>query len=89
VSKAKTESNAATPRRHAGFTLLETLVALVVLLAVSGIVMAGMMQLMQTQGTIANRTEMHTSVRSATELLQQLVFLDRVRGRIDRRGLLG
>ena len=71
MSKAKTEWNAATPRRHAGFTLLETLVALVVLLAVSGIVMAGMMQLMRTQGTIANRTEMHTSVRSATELLQQ------------------
>ena len=71
MSKAKTEWNAATPRRHAGFTLLETLVALVVLLAVSAIVMAGMMQLMKTQGTIANRTEMHTSVRSATELLQQ------------------
>src|SRR6266852_4072839 len=33
--------------------------------------MAGMMQLMRTQGTIANRTERHTSVRSATELLQQ------------------
>ena len=71
MSKANTERNAKTPRRHAGFTLLETLVALVVLLAVSGIVMAGMMQLMRTQGTIANRTEMHTSVRSATELLQQ------------------
>jgi hypothetical protein len=30
-----------------------------------------MVQLMKTQGTIANRTDMHTSVRSATELLQQ------------------
>ena len=47
------------------------MVALIVLLAVSGIVMSGMVQMMKTQGTIANRTEMHTSVRSATELLQQ------------------
>jgi len=33
--------------------------------------MTGMVQLIKTQGTIANRTDMHTSVRSATELLQQ------------------
>ena len=71
MSNAKTEWNVATPRRHGGFTLLETLISMVVLLAISGIVMTGMMQLMRTQGTIANRTEMHTSVRSATELLQQ------------------
>jgi prepilin-type N-terminal cleavage/methylation domain-containing protein len=58
-------------RQQAGFTLVEMLVALVVLLAVSGIVMSGMVQMMKTQGTIANRTELHTSVRSATELLQQ------------------
>jgi hypothetical protein len=51
--------------------LLETMVSLVVLLAVGGIVMSGMTQLMRTQGAIANRTAMHTSVRSVTELLQQ------------------
>jgi len=50
---------------------METMVSLVVLLGVSAIVMSGMLQMMWTQGTIANRTEMHTSVRSATELLQQ------------------
>ncbi len=71
MSKAKRKWDAATPGQQSGFTLLETLVSLIILLAVSGIVMTGMMQLMQTQGTIANRTEMHTSVRSATELLQQ------------------
>jgi prepilin-type N-terminal cleavage/methylation domain-containing protein len=58
-------------RKQAGFTLMETMVSLVVLLGVSAIVMSGMLQMMWTQGTIANRTEMHTSVRSATELLQQ------------------
>jgi type II secretory pathway pseudopilin PulG len=60
-----------TRKKQVGFSLLETLVALAVLFAVGGIVMTGMIQLMKTQGTIANRTDMHTSVRSATELLQQ------------------
>jgi type II secretory pathway pseudopilin PulG len=58
-------------KREQGFSLLETMVALAVLLGVGGIVMSGMVQLMKTQNTIGNRTEMHTSVRSATELLQQ------------------
>lgn len=58
-------------KKQAGFTLMETMVALVVLLAVSAIVMSGMMQMMKTEGTITNRTEMHTSVRGATELLEQ------------------
>ena len=58
-------------KKQSGFTLLETMVSLVVLLAVSAIVMSGMIQMMKTQGTITNRTEMHTSVRAATELLQQ------------------
>src|SRR5947208_16595695 len=58
-------------KKEAGFTLMETMVALVVLLAVSAVVMSGMMQMIKTEGTIANRTEMHTSVRAATELLQQ------------------
>src|SRR5690242_20881295 len=58
-------------RKQSGFTLMETMVALVVLLAVSAVVMSGMMQMMKTEGTITNRTEMHTSVRSATELLEQ------------------
>lgn len=58
-------------KKQAGFTLMETMVALVVLLAVSAVVMSGMMQMMKTEGTITNRTEMHTSVRGATELLEQ------------------
>src|SRR5712664_2434843 len=62
---------AMTRKKQVGFSLIETMVALAVLFAVGGIVMSGMVQLMKTQGTIANRTDMHTSVRSATELLQQ------------------
>ena len=54
-----------------GFTLLETMVSLAVLLGVSAIVMSGMVQMMKTQSAVGNRTEMHASVRSATELLQQ------------------
>jgi prepilin-type N-terminal cleavage/methylation domain-containing protein len=60
-----------TRKQQAGFTLMETMVSLVVLLAVSAIVMGGMSQMMNTQGTIANRAEMHTSVRGATQLLEQ------------------
>ena len=58
-------------RQQGGFSLLETMVSIVVLSAVGSIVMYGMVQLTKTQGTIANRTEMHTSVRNATELLEQ------------------
>ena len=54
-----------------GFSLLEMMAATSVILIVTGIVMSGMGQMMKTQGTIANRTEMHAGVRSATELLQQ------------------
>jgi prepilin-type N-terminal cleavage/methylation domain-containing protein len=60
-----------THKEQTGFTLLETMVSLAVLLAVSAIVMGGMNQMMRTQGTVANRTEMHTSVRDATEVLEQ------------------
>jgi prepilin-type N-terminal cleavage/methylation domain-containing protein len=58
-------------KREQGFTLIETLASLAIFLTVSSIVMTGMVQMMRTQGTVANRTEMHSSVRSATALLQQ------------------
>ena len=54
-----------------GFSMLEMLLAIAILMVVTGIVMAAMMQMTTTQGTVGNRTEMHSSVRSATELLQQ------------------
>ena len=63
----------ATRTRLSGFSMIELMASVVVLLIVSGAVMAGMTQMIRTQGTVANRTEMHSSVRSATELLQQEV----------------
>ena len=58
-------------KQQMGFTLVETMASLAVLVGVSAIVMTGINRMMTTQGTISNRTEMHTSVRSATELLEQ------------------
>jgi prepilin-type N-terminal cleavage/methylation domain-containing protein len=56
-----------------GFTLLETMVALVVLLVVMGTVMSAMIGFSRTQSMVWNRSNMHGAVRSATELLQQEV----------------
>src|SRR5215471_948716 len=54
-----------------GFSMLEMMVAIVIMLIVSAIVMNGMRQTSLAEGTIQNRTEMHSSVRGATELMQQ------------------
>src|SRR5947208_2340850 len=54
-----------------GFSLLELLVSTCVLLLIMGVVMTAMRQQTQQQQTIWNRTEMHSGVRGATELMQQ------------------
>lgn len=66
----------ASPVRHrseAGFSLIELLIATGVMLAVSATVTSALLQMTSSQQTIWNRTEMHSGVRSATELLQQEV----------------
>src|SRR5262249_10212481 len=60
-------------RSEAGFTLVEVLIATTLLLAISSIVTSALMQMTNHQQTIWNRTEMHSGVRGATELLQQEV----------------
>src|SRR4051812_7508229 len=60
-------------RSEAGFTLAELLVATGLLLVVSSIVTQALLQITHQQQTIWNRTEMHSGVRGATELLQQEV----------------
>jgi prepilin-type N-terminal cleavage/methylation domain-containing protein len=58
---------------QAGFSMLELLVAMGILLVVVGASMSALQRLLNSQQTIWNRTEMHAGVRSATELLQQEV----------------
>jgi prepilin-type N-terminal cleavage/methylation domain-containing protein len=60
-------------RSESGFTLVEMLVATGLLLVVSSIVTQALLQITNQQQTIWNRTEMHSGVRGATELLQQEV----------------
>jgi prepilin-type N-terminal cleavage/methylation domain-containing protein len=64
---------ARTLRSEHGFTLPELLVATGLLLVVSSIVTNALVQMTNQQQTIWNRTEMHSGVRGATELLQQEV----------------
>lgn len=58
---------------QAGFSMLELLVAMGILLVVVGASMSALQSLLNSQQTIWNRTQMHAGVRSATELLQQEV----------------
>jgi prepilin-type N-terminal cleavage/methylation domain-containing protein len=60
-------------RSESGFSLIELLVATGLLLVVSSIVTTALMQMTGSQKTIWNRTEMHSGIRGATELLQQEV----------------
>ena len=60
-------------RTESGFSLVELLIATGLLLVVSSIVTSALMQMTNSQTTIWNRTEMHSGIRGATELLQQEV----------------
>src|SRR5262245_31377930 len=58
---------------ESGFTLIEVLVSVMVLLVVSATALDGIMNLSKNTRTVTNRTEMHAGVRNATELMQQEV----------------
>jgi type II secretory pathway pseudopilin PulG len=60
-------------RSEAGFTIAEMMIATGLLLVISSIVTSALLQMTNRQQTIWNRTEMHSSVRGTTELLQQEV----------------
>jgi len=60
-------------RSSSGFSLIELLVATALLMIVSAIATTALTQMTNSQQTIWNRTEMHSGIRGATELLQQEV----------------
>jgi prepilin-type N-terminal cleavage/methylation domain-containing protein len=60
-------------RSESGFSLIELLVATGLLLIISSIVTNALIQMTNSQKTVWNRTEMHSGIRGATELLQQEV----------------
>ena len=60
-------------KREHGYSMIELLVSLAVLMIISGTVMDGVLRLTRTNQTVANRSEMHAGVRNVTELLQQEV----------------
>ena len=54
-----------------GFTLIEMMVAVFVLMIVSGTVIKGVMDMADLHSTLMNRSDMHGGVRNVTELLTQ------------------
>lgn len=56
-----------------GFTIVESLVAIAILMVVCATVMRGVLDVTQVNQTVTNRTDMHNGVRNATELLTQEV----------------
>jgi prepilin-type N-terminal cleavage/methylation domain-containing protein len=60
-------------RRDSGFSLVELMVAMAIMLLISGAAVTALLKMTSTQATIWNRTQMHSGIRGATEVLQQEV----------------
>ena len=65
--------NSYRPTGESGFSLIELMISMGILLAVSSIVMGGVMNLTQLNTTVTNRSDMFAAVRNASSLLQQEV----------------
>jgi prepilin-type N-terminal cleavage/methylation domain-containing protein len=59
------------PAGQSGYSLVELMIALGVLTIVSGTVFDGVLRMTRVNNAVHNRSEMHSGVRNATELLQQ------------------
>ena len=57
-------------RDERGFSLVELLVAMLIMLIISGAATSALLKMTSTQATIWNRTQMHSGIRGATEVLQ-------------------
>src|SRR5215510_10982429 len=60
-------------RTDAGFTIGELIIAMGIMLVIVVATSSGLLKMTTNSRTIWNRTEMHSGVRGATELLQQEV----------------
>ena len=58
---------------QSGFSLIELLIAMGLFLIISSVVTGALLQMTKHQQTVWNRTEMHSGIRGATELMQQEV----------------
>ena len=58
---------------QAGFSLAEVLISMGIMLVISGAATTALLKMGTTQATIWNRTQMHSGIRGATEVLQQEV----------------
>ena len=58
---------------ESGFSLIEVLVAMTIMLLISGAAVSALLRMTSAQATIWNRTQMHSGIRGATEVLQQEV----------------
>lgn len=66
-------TQAGAQRSEGGFSLIELMISVAVLMIVSSSVLNGVFNLTKVSGMVSNRSEMHSGVRNATELLQQEV----------------
>jgi prepilin-type N-terminal cleavage/methylation domain-containing protein len=62
-----------TSARDAGFSLPELLIAMTIMLLISGAAVSALLKMTNTQAMVWNRTQMHSGIRGATEVLQQEV----------------
>jgi prepilin-type N-terminal cleavage/methylation domain-containing protein len=58
---------------QAGFSLPELLIAMGIMLVISGAAVSALLKMTTAQATVWNRTQMHSGIRGATEVLQQEV----------------
>ena len=60
-------------RNDAGFTLIELMISVGILMTISALMMRGTLDMTQLNTLQSNRSEMHAGIRNATALLQQEV----------------
>ena len=60
-------------RSEHGFSLAELMISMAIMLVIAGAATSALLRMTSAQATIWNRTQMHSGIRGATEVLQQEV----------------